>query len=274
MNNTLIGIVTRNDFQNYKKLQDSITSCYDLGGFTFLVINDGQSYSSNEYAFQYIQNPRTKNNAGCYNIILRKAVNESFDHVFIVHDNIELLDGGVFSKYQETAYETGIPMFNFGLSATPTPPKGELKSNSRAIINYTETCGITLNADTTSAFNYLHSSVVEKVGYYDERYKSVMESADYMYRAVEAGYAAPWGWFADIANAEKFLKIHKSNDTQDGLRARIMHAAGLFKHKFQLLPEQLPNPPIESVKTELKLLKSKNLLPKVVEAGNPQLART
>lgn len=273
MNKILIGIVTRNDVQNFRLLESSLNLQYErflevIDQTDFMIVNDGQRYPTSSERFQNIetvQHTSPKNNSACYNNILRKAVNEGYDHIFIVSDTIEILDGGVFDRYIRAAEESGIPLFNFGLSAIPDK-KGVLQPNSRVIFNYTPDIGVTLNLDTTSSFSYLHRNVIDKVGFFDERYKSVLEWADYTYRAVEAGYSSPWGWFADIAKSEKYLKLNKSNDNLPGLRARIMHAAGLFKHKFQLLPEQLPQLPLESVKTELKIIKEKNLVPVVLES--------
>lgn len=267
MNKTLVGIVTRNDENNFRLCELSLNRYYDkafevIDNVDFLIVNDGRSFPYTRFFDeQIINHPRVKHNSACFNQILRKAVNEEYDHIFILMDNIEILDAGVFTQYIKTAEESGIPMLNFGLSAVPSRAN-EMQPNSRAIFNYTREIGITLNLDTTSSFAYLHRGVVDKIGYFDERYKSVLEWADYTYRAVEAGYSTPWGWFPDIVNSEKYLKVNKSNDAVPGLRSRIMHAAGLFKHKFSLLPEHLPQVPLESVKTELKIIKEKNLVPK------------
>lgn len=259
MSRTLIGIVTRNDQENFQNCWSTVRNAIP-GDADTIVVNDGQLYSSEVYEGVdiNIQHNKTKNNAACYNEILRAAVKEGHEHIFLLWDIMEVKQFDVFYDYIHTSQKTGLPLLSYGLSSYPTPTG--VQPNSRATIMYDTEIGVTLNMDTTSSFTYMHTSVVDAIGYFDERYKSVLELADFYYRAMEKGLVPAWGWFPDVIGSNEKVILNKSNDKQEQLRARIMHAAALFLHKFSVLPEKIPQLPIESVKETLKIIKEKNLV--------------
>jgi hypothetical protein len=250
----IIGIITRNDKENFVNLLSTVDKL-DSNEYEVMVINDGQIYSDVRINHVLFQHGQAKHTSACNNYILHYAVSQEIPHIFLVSDNISVINLDVFDFYIQTYEESKLPFLSFGLSAM-MGADNQNHPNSRAIIQYKNT-DITLNANTANAFTYINSIYVNKVGFFDERYKSVLELADYYYRGVEAGYCPPYGWFPDVVYSEQFLQLKKSNDNLPHLRSRIMHDMALFKHKWSVIPEQIVIQPLESVKATLKIIYDK-----------------
>ena len=114
-------------------------------------------------------------------------------------------------------------------------------------VNYKNDVSISFYKNMCNEFTYHHKSCYEKVGLYDTQFRDPFD-IDMAYRESKQDYAAPFWWFADVADADLYIENNPNAtsrlqaDRPDGSREkRIQEQWELFIKKHGLHVSQIPD---------------------------------
>ena len=246
------------------------------------IINDGKPLKDykvnihlNESILLHEQTPPRQGVAKAKNQALHYLVNSECDYIFLIEDDVVILDKNIFTYYINACKETGIQHFNYG-PGTPfnrqqevhfdLHNRHELKQNTepspRLIVDYGQT-KISLYTHVAGMFSFFTKEVLENVGYMDEQFYNAWDHVDHTYRIIKAGYHPPFWWFADIENSHKYIgeaenAINNSaiaKQTQKWIE-NVQKGRDYYLQKHGHYPNQPPLSTKEDVLTSLKKIKN------------------
>lgn len=266
-----IGIITCDRPEYIKVLIDSIPS--SLTGDT-VIINDGNERLDCDAGIKVINHNIPRQGVGkTKNDAMEYLLDRGYEHIFIIEDDVQILDASVFEQYINASQKTGILHFNFG----PGTPFNRIQStvgdvhnrhlldqaskpNPRLIIDYND-IKLALYLHVAGTFSYFHRRVLEKIGLIDEQFYNAWDHVEHTYRIIQKGFHPPFWWFADLANSHDLLAIQpaalenssiaKSEEWYDNLRIGMEK----YKHKHGFVPNQTPHADQRDVIEYLKNLK-------------------
>ncbi|MFA6468672.1 MAG: hypothetical protein WCW35_07230 [Bacteroidota bacterium] len=197
-----IGVITCNRRDLFEQCIQSIPGIGPL-----IVVNDGQPYPVAAYPKRVtavVQHSVNKGVGASKNEAFKFLLQEQCDHIFIIEDDIKIIDPSVFEKYITAARESGILHFNFGYHG---PLNRDKNGNPayRKVFTVSERTSIVFNRYVVGAFSYYNSEVLRQVGMMDWLFINAYEHIDHSVRIIKAGYHPPFWWFADILNSEKYI---------------------------------------------------------------------
>lgn len=181
-----------------------------------VVVDDGENKV--ETILDKIDTDKPKSGVGkAKNKALSHLLNQECEHIFLMEDDIEILDEKVFDLYINASKATGIKHFNFGLHGNHNLDYLG-RPSIRTTINYPNKTRINLYANVLGAFSYYHKDVLEKVGLMDESFYNALEHVDHTYQIIKAGYHPPFRWFADVEGSKMYLKDIVPDHQQSKIR--------------------------------------------------------
>jgi GT2 family glycosyltransferase len=209
-----VGIITcdRPDF--LKKCLSSIKNNHNL---TIVVVDDGLDAVVDEQ-FK-VASIKTKGKIGvgaAKNRALKFLIENKCEHLFLLEDDIEIIDNNVFDAYINTSKSTGLKHLNYGLHGNHNR---DAYGNPTIIktVDYGHT-KIDLYPNILGAFSYYHVSVLEDIGLIDEDYYNALEHVDHTYKASLKRYTSPWRYFVDIHESSKYIKDIVPDHQQSKIR--------------------------------------------------------
>lgn len=273
-----VGVVTCNRQEFF---QDCINSIPKNEVDTLIVVNDGSQYQGANipsHVSEYIQNKQNLGVGESKNIIMRKLIQDGCDHIFLVEDDMSIVNPAVFEHYIKTAFDSGMYHLNYGPGSPfnrkqkPGAEQGDLEKrqlldmesavNPRVVINYGST-QVPLYRHIAGSFSYFHRNVIKHIGYHDENFFNAWEHVEYAYRVIQAGLLPAFWWFPDAADSELFLKEAKDSIAKSSIagdkekwQKNLVNGAAWYKHKHGHFPAQVADTPIEAVKEKLKFIKT------------------
>ena len=210
-----VGIITCNRLDYFKQLYASIPiDKID----EIVIINDGTPVEIKIEKGVWLDNPVNIGVGKSKNKALKHLMDKGCDYLFLIEDDMIILDSSVFDKYIQAHLKSGIHHFNYG-PGSPFNRKQKIEfdlhnrhlldqhsaPNPKMIIEYDRETKVALYEHTVAMFSFYTRETIEKVGYIDEAYYNAWEHVDHTYCIIKAGYHPPFWWFADIANSEKYL---------------------------------------------------------------------
>ena len=274
-----VGIITCNRPQYLKGLLDSIPQ--DSGIDELIVINDGAPlsddlpYVGENYDFSHVAWIQNKINLGVgksKNKALKYLYEKGCDYLFLIEDDMVILDPTVFKQYINAYKISGIQHFNYG-PGSPFNRKQTIQNfdlhnrhlldqstepNPKLTVDYKH-CKIALYEHTVAMFSFFTRKVIEKVGYIDEQFYNAWEHVDHTYCIIKAGYHPPFWWFADLANSHELLTeapgaIDNSSiaNKTEQWQKNVYGGRELYLKKHGHYPNQ---PPIYSKEQTIEILK-------------------
>lgn len=231
-----IGILTCNRWNYYNKCLSAIHGIISKNINTTCIyetacVNDGQTYVCDSSDADYVSN-HSFNLGVSYskNELLSYLLSKGCDYIFIIEDDIELIDEQVFSRYIQAYKRSGIHHFMCG-SFLPSRGKSietfKYKNSDVSISVYRNCAG---------SFTFYTRECLLNTGMFDEHYWNALEHVDLTYRLSLLGYTTPFGYFADIANSDKYIRsiggefndsiINKTNNK------KVEAAFAYFEQKF------------------------------------------
>lgn len=207
-----LGLITcdRPDF--FKKSCDSI---YKLDCIK-VVVDDGESKVST--LLDKIDTDHPKSGVGkAKNKALEFLINQECEYIFLMEDDIEILDEKIFELYINASKSTGIKHFNFGLHGNHNLDYLG-RPNVRKTINYPDSLKINLYPNVLGAFSYYHIDVLKDVGLMDENFYNALEHVDHTYQISKKSYHPPFRWFADVEGSQIYLKDIVPDHQQSKIR--------------------------------------------------------
>ena len=207
-----LGLITcdRPDF--FKKSIDSIykVDCIKV------VVDDGENKI--DTLLDKINTEKPKSGVGkAKNKALQFLINQECEHIFLMEDDIEILDEKVFELYINASKSTGIKHFNFGLHGNHNLDYFR-RPNVRKTINYPDDLKINLYPNVLGAFSYYHIDVLKDIGLMDENFYNALEHVDHTYQICKKSYHPPFRWFADVEGSQIYLKDIVPDHQQSKIR--------------------------------------------------------
>jgi glycosyltransferase involved in cell wall biosynthesis len=213
-------------------------------------VNDGDKIECPGYNYYFHNNEVNLGVGKSKNIALKHLLNKGCDHIFLIEDDIFILDPSVFERYIEASKITGIQHFNFSLHGVMNK-KWEQRAfpdvipNPRVIIDY-KSVKIPLYPHCVGAFSYYSRECLETVGLIDEKFYNACEHVDHTYKIIKAGMHPPFWFFADIENSGDYLGDEPWDITKSTISSNPNHqqmmidADKIFVENHGLLPRQIP----------------------------------
>ena len=261
MNKLGIGIITYNRPDYFKRCIESIPA-----GDEIVIVNDGDPYPANAYPSKVthlIQHTENKCVGASKNEALKYLYDKGLNHFFIIEDDMEIIDPGIFTAYIGASKTTGIQHFNYG-PGSPWNRVGKDKNGKptpKMIIDYGK-YKIALYMHTVAMFSYFSRKVVGIVGLHDENFHNAWEHVDYTARIAKAGMTTPFWWFADIMDSVNYVReqenaLENSSITKDETRWKDNIEKGIqyYMKKYGRHPSDYPQISTDVVLQSLKKLK-------------------
>ncbi len=267
-----LGIVTCNRPEFVSKCIESI----DLKMVDEkVIVNDG-TIKVDYTDFFIINNEKNIGVGKSKNKLLKHLYDKGCDYIFILEDDMLILDNNVFNKYIEAHKASNIHHFNYG-PGSPFNRKQNMEfdlhnrheldqhsePNPRKIIDYGNGVKISLFQHTVAMFSFFTRKVIEEVGYIDEDFYNAWEHVDHTYRIIKAGYHPPFWYFADLYDSHKFLTeapeaIDKSSIANDSeqWKKNVYGGREIYLKKHGHYPNEPPFTSSEEVNVILKNLKN------------------
>ena len=224
-----LGLITCDRYHFLEKSVSSIleqTKNFNKEEFNFVVIDDTlDSIRKDRKELSFLNGvnvfftPEGKQGVGkAKNYALKTLIAAECEHIFLMEDDIEMLDSSVFSLYINAVKNTGIKHLNFGLHGNHNRNLVN-EPITRRIINYPDETKIVLYPNILGAFSYYHIDVLNTVGIMDDQFYNALEHVDHTYQIIKAGYHPPFRWFADVQGSESCLKDIVPDHQQSKIRS-------------------------------------------------------
>ena len=267
-----LGIVTCNR-------PEFVSKCIESIDLTMVdekvIVNDG-TIKVDHTGFIIINNEKNIGVGKSKNKLLKHLYDKGCDYIFILEDDMLILDNNVFNKYIEAHKASNIHHFNYG-PGSPFNRKQNMEfdlhnrheldqhsePNPRKIIDYGNNVKISLFQHTVAMFSFFTRKVIEEVGYIDEDFYNAWEHVDHTYRIIKAGYHPPFWYFADLYDSHKFLTeapeaIDNSSIANDSeqWKKNVYSGREIYLKKHGHYPNEPPFTSSEEVNVILKKLKN------------------
>jgi GT2 family glycosyltransferase len=280
-----IGIVTCNRPKFLHKLLSTLQPCLGDKPHNYInewvIVNDGipQEKPTEALWATWINNPENLGVAKSKNKILRYLLNQKCDYIFVIEDDVEILDCNIFRKYIQAHELSGIHHFNYGPGSPFNRVQKHIQNfdlhnrhlldqdtepNPKMIIQYNQDCEIALYEHTVAMFSFFTAEALQKVGLFPEVYSNCWEHVDHTYQIIKANLHPPFWWFADVANSHKLLKVSDSaiqesaiaKDNEQWMK-NVLDGREIYKSRHGHYPNQPPLTSKQEVISVIKTLKSK-----------------
>ncbi len=232
---------------------------------TLVIVNDGTPYDDTVYpsrVSRLIQHHRPKGVAASKNDALRSLLEAGCRHLFLIEDDVRIVDPGICEAYIRAANATGILHFNFGYHG-PMNKRPNGTPDPRQTLKVEDGTVVCFNRHLVGAFSYYRSDVLESVGLLDEGFRNSLDHVEHTYRIIQQGFHPPFRWFADLDESWRAIEdldpdlsqsVLKNGWWQRSVRFRWSELRFRVKHGFFL--HRLPDPEWPAVEAVLKSLKT------------------
>jgi glycosyltransferase involved in cell wall biosynthesis len=274
-----VGIITCNRVDYLKTLLNSLIPCEDQID-ELVVVNDGDPANSLDLSHKHsawLDNLANIGVGKSKNKAMKHLLERGCDYIFIIEDDMVILDPTVFNKYIEAHKKSGIHHFNYG-PGSPFNRKQTIQNfdlhnrhlldqksepNPRLIVEYSEEVRIALYEHTVGMFSFFTKTLLEQnIGYMNEDYDQCWEHVCSTYDIIKAGYHPPFWWFADLANSHELITeapgaIENSAIAKDRSEwmKKVMAGREIYKSKHGHYPNEAPLTTKEEVIRKIKQLK-------------------
>ena len=259
-----VGIITCNRKDYLVNLLESIANRNDL---ELVIINDGGPLEVPGWNHYVVNNETNLGVGKSKNRAMQHLLDKGCDYIFIIEDDMVILNDCIFEHYINAYKKTGIQHFMFAYHG-PANKNGVSGGVPfpRKVIDYGDV-KVSLNQHCVGSFCFYTRQCLEAVGLMDEEFdKNNFEHVEHSYRLAKAKYSTPYWWWADIANSLEYIKEQACSEVSSSIRRgndwfdKIMWSARLFEKKHGYMPaweNAVPDTHIDEVITVLKQLKNK-----------------
>lgn len=197
-----IGLLTHN---NVTRFRECISYIPYNKRVPFVVINDGNPYDISEYRddMTVIQHPINRKISRSKNDAIQYLLSFNTEWIFLMENDMRLIDPKVFERYIEVANDSGLLHLNYDLHGNDNWNEGRINPKPRLVYGDR---GLALYSYAGGCFQLFHRSLFEKVGYFDEYYQNCWEHLDLTFRITLAGYHTPYWLSADVIDSHKLIE--------------------------------------------------------------------
>lgn len=237
-----------------------------------VIINDGEPFpGSIRYGVTTIQHAQNLGVGVSKNDGIRYLLSRGCQHIFVMEDDMEILNQSILDIYVEAARVTGLGHFNYGpglgFNREQLPGIGmhnqhllnyESKLLKKLVVRYSPTVSLSFFPNLGGMFAYFSRSCIETVGLMDEKFLNVFEHVEHTYRICKTRYHSPFWWFADIDGSERLIKSQDNSMALSSISKRtgqvdktwlqrMRVGADYFKSKTGYYPAEVPQTTREDV---------------------------
>lgn len=214
-----VGIITCNRPEYLHNLLNTLPKENEGKIDHLVIINDGKPVDDFDLSFgEWVDNETNLGVGKSKNKAMQHLLDKGCDYIFIIEDDMLILDPAIFDKYIEAHKASGIHHFNYG-PGSPFNRKQTIQNfdlhnrhlldqhtepNPKLVIDYGDV-KVSLFEHTVAMFSFFTKDVLEKVGLIDDDFYNAWEHVDHTYRIIKAGYHPPFWWFADLHDSHKYL---------------------------------------------------------------------
>lgn len=254
-----IGIITCDRIGFFKKAISSIPKVDCV-----VVVNDGKPYNNDQYpsGVEIIQHDYNMSVGVSKNDAIRYLMDQDCDHIFIMEDDVEIINQNVCDEYIKTARSSGIWHLNYGLHGFYNRNK-----EGKPITKYVSDINgvkVSLYHNILGAWSYYYRGIIKHCGLMDERYHNAWEHVDHTYYIIQKGLHPPFWYFADIYQSENYISDIQENFGGSKIRSNnkswqnnMALGAGIYRQKWGFEPTQTPDLGLDNAIESLKFI-SKN----------------
>lgn len=264
INGETIGcaIVTYNRPDSFLRLYKSIPR--DKIDY-FIVVNDGKYYPlfDSVEVDEFIHHESNQGVGVSKNDALSRFIKREIDHVFLLEDDIYIVNPMVFEEYIKASKLTGIEHFNYSQHTIFNKIGEAMLPNPKAIIHYKD-LDVPLYGTPLAAFSYYSRACLNAVGVMDSRYYNALEHVDHTYEIIKAGLHPPYWYFADISNSWEFFGEDEWSLEQSTISGKEGHckvyeaASKVFFDKHGYVHQKIPDVGLIGVADSIKFLMNKS----------------
>ena len=197
-----IGLLTHN---NVPRFRECISYIPYNKRVPFVVVNDGNPYDISEYRddMTVIQHPINRKISRSKNDAIQYLLSFNTEWIFLMENDMRLIDPKVFERYIEVANDSGLLHLNYDLHGNDNWNEGRINPKPRLVYGDR---GIALYSYAGGCFQLFHRSLFEKIGYFDEYYQNCWEHLDLTFRITLSGYHTPYWLSADVIDSHNLIK--------------------------------------------------------------------
>jgi len=250
-----VGIITYKRPQYLKKLLDTIP--FDRINDVVVINDDPDDKPCDcERPFVEIINEENLGVGKSKNKAFEYLLEKGCTHLFIIEDDIEILDPDIFDIYIRTAKRSGIHHLAYGHVG------GSLKKQIKGTRDYIDGTGIQMYHNPQGSFCYYLSNIVKKIGLLDPEYKNAFEHVDHEYQLIKAGLLPAFWWFPDVKDSHKYVRItpggaiNSSITNQEKYEENWQKSAEYFTTKWGHFTNQIPDIGNEFVQQRLNFIEN------------------
>jgi hypothetical protein len=213
-----IGLITcdREDF--YEKSIESLKkACENNKNSIFVVVDDGEAEIKNKPQ-NYIKTKGREGVAKAKNKAI-EFLKQECEHIFLMEDDIEIINDNVFNFYINASKKSGIKHFNYALHGNHNLDFLN-RPQVRKTVKYPN-CDVSIDlyGNVLGAFSYYHIDTIKDVGLMDEKFWNALEHVDHTYQIIQKKYHPSFRWFADVTGSCEYLKDIVPNHQQSKIRS-------------------------------------------------------
>ena len=262
-----VAIVTCNREHEFMCLLQNVLSNADVD-YVVAVKNRDYEYASFQPAeitkqhqkkFSYIHVKEDIGVGHCKNEALKHLLKCDCEHLFVIEDDIAVLDDIVFQKYVSTALAFGLGHLVFG--NVKTPPTWQL-DKVICTINGEDGHMLDIFGQLHGGFVYFSRECLEQCGLFDERYVNAVEHIDHTYRISRYGFYTPFWAFADVHESWRLLedlqaKCSSGSEINKSPLAHQRQVMGykIFISTWKTHVANIPHPSQEDVQNAFGMMK-------------------
>ena len=197
-----IGLLTHN---NVPRFRECISYIPYNKRVPFVVVNDGNPYDISEYRddMTVIQHPVNRKISRSKNDAIQYLLSFNTEWIFLMENDMRLIDPKVFERYIEVANDSGLLHLNYDLHGNDNWNEGRINPKPRLVYGDR---GIALYSYAGGCFQLFHRSLFEKIGYFDDYYQNCWEHLDLTFRITLSGYHTPYWLSADVIDSHNLIK--------------------------------------------------------------------
>jgi len=224
-----------------------------------VVVNDGDEFTydwsggfRNKYVgrfpettLTYIKNPENLGVATSKNKAMQQLLDQGCDHIFIMEDDMRIIDNQIFQAYIDASKKSGIQHLMFGYHG-PANKNGisHGKPCPRLVVDYGD-LSLAFNQHCVGAFCYYSRKALEDVGLIDEKFRNAFDHVSHSYELALKGYSTPYWWWADLANSLDYIEEQACSEENSSIKTpesmqkwedNIRGSMDYFKEKFGMFP--------------------------------------
>lgn len=197
------------------------------------------------------------------NALLKAMKDDGMEHLFLQEDDVKITKPEVFDAYIQTAMVSGLwGSLNYAWHGSSNKDNLGIPIIKNSI-DYENGLGIEFTQHGSASFSYIHTKIIDVVGYHDEFYENCWEHLDFFLRQSNLNLASCWWWFTDIKDSSQyFIELDNSELDNSVIRKdpkwleNMNIGVKYFQDKFGFKPNLVPHADESQVLSKMKKIKN------------------